>query len=173
MERNAGQNRNLDDGFHIRLGTEADIPCISAMADAFRRELGRGQPSRAEFAERIAGLIDDPDTDYLVALDDGGSCAGFLQQRYRRDIWTTGGEAYIEDLFVAQESRRRGLGKRLVETAVEGALTRGCSLVTLDTNERNGPAIALYESVGFACGGGPATDLGGGRQLWLTRRLGS
>ncbi len=173
MERNAGQNRNLDDGFHIRLGAEADVPCISAMADAFRRELGRRQPSRAEFAERIAGLIDDPDTDYLVAFDEGGACAGFLQQRYRRDIWTTGGEAYIEDLFVASGSRRRGLGGRLVEAAVERARARGCSLVTLDTNERNGPAIALYESLGFSCGGGPAAELSGGRQLWLTRPLGT
>ena len=163
----------MGEGFHIRLGTGADIPCISAMADAFRRELGRRQPSRDEFARRIMGLIDDPDTDYLVALDENGACSGFLQQRYRRDIWTRGGEAYIEDLFVAQGSRRRGLGGRLVEVAVGRARARGCSLVTLDTNERNGPAIALYESLGFSCGGGPATELSGGRQLWLTRRLGT
>ena len=163
----------MKEDFCIRLGTEADIPCISSMANAFRRELGRQQPSHAEFARRIAGLIDDPDTDYLVAIDKGGACAGFLQQRYRRDIWTTGGEAYVEDLFVAQGSRRLGLGKQLVETAVERARARGCSLVTLDTNERNGPAISLYESLGFTCGGGPATDLSGGRQLWLTRRLGT
>ena len=161
----------MGEGFHIRLGTGADVPCISAMADAFRRELGRRQPSREEFARRITGLIDDPDTDYLVALDENEACSGFLQQRYRRDIWTTGGEAYIEDLFVAQGSRRRGLGGRLVEEAVERARARGCSLVTLDTNERNSPAIALYESLGFSCGGGPATELSGGRQLWLTRRL--
>ena len=163
----------MEDDYHIRLGTEADVECISSMANAFRRELGRQQPSRAEFARRIACLIGDPDTDYLVVLDEGGACAGFLQQRYRRDIWTTGGEAYVEDLFVARESRRRGLGRKLVETAVERALARGCSLVTLDTNERNGPAISLYESLGFTCGGGPATDLSGGRQLWLTRRLGT
>ena len=143
------------------------------MADSFRSELGRRQPSLAEFAERIEGLIGDPDTDYLVAYDEGRACAGFLQQRYRRDIWTTGGEAYVEDLFVAQGSRRRGLGGRLVQAAVERALARGCSLVTLDTNERNSPAIALYESLGFTCGGGPATGLGGGRQLWMTRRLGA
>ncbi len=161
----------MGEGFHIRLGTEADVPCISAMADAFRRELGRRQPSRDEFAKRIKGLIDDPETDYLVALDEDGGCSGFLQQRYRRDIWTTGGEAYIEDLFVAQGRRRLGLGGRLVAAAVERARSRGCSLVTLDTNERNGPAIALYESLGFSCGGGPATQLSGGRQLWLTRRL--
>ena len=149
------------------------MPCISAMADAFRRELGHRQPSRAEFAERAAVLIDDPDTDYLVAFDEVGACAGFLQQRYRRDIWTKGGEAYLEDLFVAQGSRRRGLGRRLVETAVERARARGCSLVTLDTNERNDPAVALYEILGFTSGGGPATELSGGRQLWLTKRLGT
>ena len=72
---------------------------------------------------------------------------------------------------MAQGSRRLGLGKQLVETAVERARARGCSLVTLDTNERNGPAISLYESLGFTCGGGPATDLSGGRQLWLTAQL--
>ena len=144
---------------------------MAAMADAFRQTQGRESPTEAEFTERIESLLDDPDTDFLVVYGGDKRCAGFLQQRYRRNIWTSGSEAYIEDVFVATRARRQGLGKRLVEMAMDRARARGCDLVTLDTNERNGRAIALYEQLGFANTGGPDSEIGGGRQLWFERGL--
>ena len=151
--------------FEIRLGGRADLPCMAAMADAFRRTLGRESPTKTEFVDRIESLLDDPDTDFLVAYDganDGdGHCAGYLQQRYRRNIWTVGDEAYIEDVFVAERSRQLGLGTRLVETAMD----------TLDTNERNVRAVAVYQRLGFTNSSGPDSEIGGGRQLWFERTL--
>ena len=161
---------------------------MAALADAFRRELGYDGPSEAEFAARMPSLLDDPDTDLLVAYEGDGDercapggelcapggderCAGLLQLRYRRNIWAPGEEAYIEDLFVAEHTRRQGLGALLVETAIDRARARGCSTVTLDTNERNTRALALYERYGFRSGGGPVSEMRGGRQLWLELAL--
>ena len=153
--------------FEIRVGGRNDVPCIAAMADGFRHIDGRDAPTEAEIAARVAPLLDDPDTEFLVALDTDGRCEGFLQQRYRRTIWTDGGDAYIETVFVAAHARRQGLGKALVETAMDRARARGCSLITLDTNERNTGAIAPYERLGFANTGGPVSAIGGDRQLWF------
>ncbi len=146
---------------------------MAVMADAFRRELGYDGPSEAEFAARIPPLLDDADAEFLVASegDDGERCAGLLQLRYRRNIWAPGEEAYIEDLFVAEHVRRQGLGAQLVETAIDRARARGCSVVTLDTNERNVRALALYERYGFRSGGRPVSEMKGGRQLWLELAL--
>jgi ribosomal protein S18 acetylase RimI-like enzyme len=161
----------LYSNFEIRLAGSADVPCIAAMADGFRRIDGREHPTEAVLAERTSPLIDDPDTDFFVAFDPEGRCAGYLQQRYRLTIWTDGGDAYIETVFVAEQSRGLGLGKALVDAAMARARERGCSLITLDTNERNKRAIGLYERLGFANTGGPDSEIGGDRQLCFERRL--
>jgi ribosomal protein S18 acetylase RimI-like enzyme len=161
----------MDTQFEIRVGGPADVPCMAAMADAFRRQLGYDGPTEAEFAVRIPSLFDDAGTDLLVAFGPARHCAGFVQMRYRRNIWTPSEEAYIEDLFVAQDSRRLGLGARLLETAIDRARTRDCSVVTLETSERNTRALALYERYGFRSGGGPEVEMKGGRQLWLKLAL--
>jgi ribosomal protein S18 acetylase RimI-like enzyme len=162
--------------FDIRLAGPDDVPCVAAMADGFRRLEGREHPTEAELAERISPMMDDPDTDFFVAFDPNphggeGQCAGFLQQRYRLTIWTDGGDAYIETVFVAEHARRRGLGKQLVEAAMARARERGYELITLDTNERNVRAIALYEQLGFVNTGGPDSPIGGDRQFWFERGL--
>jgi ribosomal protein S18 acetylase RimI-like enzyme len=161
----------MGNNFEIRVAGPADLACLAAMADGFRRLEGRDAPTEAELAARIAPLLDDPDTEFLVALDTDERCVGFLQQRYRRSIWKRGGDAYLETVFVAERVRRLGLGKALVQAAMERARARGCSMITLDTSERNSRAIALYEGLGFANTGGPDSAISGGRQLWFERGL--
>jgi ribosomal protein S18 acetylase RimI-like enzyme len=157
--------------FVVRLAGPPDLACVAAMADGFRRLEGRERPTEDELAERITPMMDDPDTDFFVATDSDGRCAGFLQQRYRLTIWTDGGDAYIETVFVPEHARRQGLGRQLVEAAMDRARQRGCSLITLDTNERNKRAIALYERLGFVNTGGPDSPIGGDRQFWFERGL--
>ena len=153
------------------MGGRNDVACIAAMANGFRRLQGREHPTEAELAERISLLLDDSDTEFLVALDTDGRCAGFLQQRYRRTIWKDGGDAYLETVFVTEHCRGVGLGEHLVEAAMGRARDRGCSMITLDTSERNVRAIALYERLEFANTGGPDSEISGGRQLWFERPL--
>jgi len=162
----------METEFSVRLAEPADAPCLAAMATALRQELGEQAPSEAEFLERIEELLDDPNTDYFVALDPVGGCLAFLQQRYRRSIWSQGEEANLEALFVFAGSRRLGLGARLVEMAVTRARARGCSVVTLDTNERNTKAIALYERLGFRFSFTHGqTEITGGREVLLDKPL--
>jgi ribosomal protein S18 acetylase RimI-like enzyme len=142
------------------------------MATELCNELGEATPSQAEFLVRIEELIQDPNTDYLVARDTEGACLAFLQQRYRRSIWSEGEEANLEDLFVGAGSRRLGLGARLVELAIQRAQARGCAVVTLDTNERNVKAIALYQRLGFRLSFTHVqTEITGGREVLLDKPL--
>ena len=58
-------------------------------------------------------------------------------------------DCWLEDLFVREEARRFGLGRALVDAAVERARERGCKRIELDVNEDNTAARALYEACGF------------------------
>ena len=69
--------------------------------------------------------------------------------------------------------RRLGLGAKLVEMAIERARSRGCDVVTLDTNERNLGAIAFYKRLGFRFSyTHTTTEITGGREVLLDKPLG-
>lgn len=63
------------------------------------------------------------------------------------DGFTWGGYARIEYLWVDEQHRGRGLGRRLVEAAVTEARRRGCRTIVLDTHTFQAPGF--YSALGF------------------------
>lgn len=57
--------------------------------------------------------------------------------------------AEITEMYVAEEARRRGVGRALVATALDHARRRGCTGVHLLVNPKNEPALAFYQALGF------------------------
>jgi GNAT superfamily N-acetyltransferase len=55
----------------------------------------------------------------------------------------------VAKLAVSQESRGEGLGRRLTESALKRAWERGAMRVILYSSSKLGPALKLYESLGF------------------------
>jgi ribosomal protein S18 acetylase RimI-like enzyme len=55
----------------------------------------------------------------------------------------------IHDLAVVPESRGRGVGRALLEAAQDRARRRRCCKLTLEVQDNNQRARALYESFGF------------------------
>ncbi|WP_374433818.1 GNAT family N-acetyltransferase [Tabrizicola sp.] len=93
-------------------------------------------------AADFAGLLSDPLVFLLVEGD-----AGFLLGR------AVAGEAELLTLAVAPEARRLGLGRKLVARFLYQAQLRGAVRAFLEVRADNDPAIALYESAGFAAAG--------------------
>ena len=109
---------------------------IPAELAALHRRSFRTPPpwSEADFATFTA----DPLAFLLVEGD-----AGFLLGR------AVAGEAELLTLAVAPESRRLGLGARLVARFLYQARLRGATRAFLEVSAENPAAIALYESAGF------------------------
>jgi ribosomal protein S18 acetylase RimI-like enzyme len=55
----------------------------------------------------------------------------------------------VQELVVAEDSRRRGLGRALMARAHAWAEERGLTDVELSVYAFNGAAIALYEQLGY------------------------
>jgi ribosomal protein S18 acetylase RimI-like enzyme len=67
-------------------------------------------------------------------------------------LWTLehGGEAaWLDELYVEPSHRRRGLGKRLIDAAMDVARARGCLALDLEVEPDHDAAVRLYEAVGF------------------------
>ena len=141
---------------------------VAALLVAFRDSLGYDWPSDNSFLAGVEKLLDDMQTDFLLgAPHDDAPPAAVAQLRYRHGLWRAGGDCLIEDVYVAPEARRSGLGRALVAEALERARARGCRRAELDVNEANEPALKLYESLGF---GKKATPWDG-RDLFVNIRL--
>ena len=61
--------------------------------------------------------------------------------------------AYVEDLVVDSAFRRRGVGRALVERAVQWAKDQSLAGVMLETQNNNVAACRLYQQCGFEIGG--------------------
>lgn len=58
-------------------------------------------------------------------------------------------ELYIDNLAVAPELKRQGVGARLVMTLVDWGRTNGCETTWLATETHNEEARGFYEAFGF------------------------
>ena len=151
----------------VRPATAADRPLLIGLAAGFRDHLGHATPSRDQLGAALTVLLADPSTQFVVAME-GGAGLGYVQCRYRYSLWNDAPEVELEDVFVAAAARRRGVGRLLIDFALAEARRRGCRLACLATNERNLPALALYQGLGFS----PArARWDGARQLWLERPI--
>jgi len=56
---------------------------------------------------------------------------------------------FIENIITAADYRRQGIGRKLLEAAVEYAKEHGCYKVTLESNMKRTDAHEFYISVGF------------------------
>ena len=61
----------------------------------------------------------------------------------------TGIRAWVDDLAVAPQVRRRGIGQLLVEAAIRWASRHGATHLYLDTGRGNSDAQDFYQSCGF------------------------
>lgn len=145
-----------------------EAEAVAALLVAFRDHMGSDWPSENAFLASVERLLEDRDTEFLLATpDDDSPPAGVLQLRFRLSVWRAAPDAWLEDLFVQEHARRAGVGDALVQLAIERATERGAKRIELDANEQNAAALALYEQHGFS----PRSKGGPGRDLFLGRRL--
>ena len=97
-------------------------------------------------AERYAELLESGEVTVLLV---GDRPEGFAQLRFRPSVYARALDAYLEELYVVPSRRGQGLGRALLEAAIEEARGRGANHIDLGTSEDDAAARALYESAGF------------------------
>jgi GNAT superfamily N-acetyltransferase len=76
-----------------------------------------------------------------------GTLCGIVHYIFHRSCWTVGDYCYLQDLFVAEGVRNRGLGRALIVAVEDKARTAGASRVHWLTHESNTDARALYDKL--------------------------
>ncbi len=99
---------------------------------------------------RAFEAIDCDPRQHLVVAEIGGEAAGTLQLSFLPYLTYQGRErALIEAVRVGAGHRGRGIGRQMLEWAIEQARMRGCHLVQLTTDKHRSKALSFYEALGF------------------------
>jgi len=79
--------------------------------------------------------------------DSGWGLTGLAHALVHPSTWSASGYCYLEDLFVAPQTRGTTTARDLIEAVVTEATAQGLEKVYWHTNEFNGPARSLYDRV--------------------------
>ncbi len=90
---------------------------------------------------------DDAEPMYLLGAYVDGQLTGIVHFLYHRSTWTVGNYCYLQDLFVSDDARGHGVGRKLIEAVYEKAKAAGASRVHWLTQVENAQARILYDQV--------------------------
>jgi GNAT superfamily N-acetyltransferase len=134
-------------GGAVRRASAGDAEAIARLLHDFNCEFGDPTPGPAILAERLRRLLAEGEVTILLA---GAEPQGVAVMRFRPSFWTGALDCYLEELYVVPERRGHGLGKALMEAAIDVARSEGAAQMDLGTGEDDVAARALYERLGFS-----------------------
>lgn len=139
---------------NIRKATLRDLPSIvQLLADdalGHTRE-AYSEPLPPEYPQAFDRIDRDAHQELMVAEDCDGSITGTLQLTFIPYLTYRGGvRAQIEAVRIRKDRRGSGLGKALLEWAIERAREKGAHLVQLTTDKQRPDALRFYRALGFA-----------------------
>lgn len=103
-------------------------------------------------ADTFGRIVADHELHGAIARNDEGIAIGLVHWLFHPATWSTGPYCYLEDLFVAPDSRGSGTGRALIAHVRAQAAAAGASKVYWLTQEGNATARALYDKVATLSG---------------------
>ena len=130
--------------------------------------MGDGRPLSDEVKGRlIEGLRQHPTTLIILAFQDDQP-VGIATCFFGYSTFAASPLLNISDYFVIPELRGTGIGKKLLLAVETAAREKGCCKLTLEVQENNRRARAIYQAFGF----GQATYVeAAGGSLAMSKRL--
>ncbi|MFL6795796.1 MAG: GNAT family N-acetyltransferase [Xanthobacteraceae bacterium] len=94
-----------------------------------------------------ARLHDPAEPMGVLGADFQGELCGIVHYLFHRSCWTIGDYCYLQDLFVAEKARNRGIGRELIAAVEAKARSLGASRLYWLTQESNASARSLYDQL--------------------------
>ena len=138
---------------HIRPATKADAEAVLALAHRLREGVAPWR-DEAAVAAAVRGWVEGSLASIgelghaMLVSEQAGEVVGFVSVSPGRH-WSGEAEATIGELVVAPAVEGRGLGRALVEAALEHARADGYQRISVSTGAANARARALYARLGF------------------------
>ena len=133
-------------GLTVREAGAGDVGGVAGAVENLLAELGGRMPSREEMETEVQALLDDPQGGSVLLAEADGGIVGVLTASWQRAIHVPGVYATIQDLWVDEAWRSRGVGAELVEAIASQARSRGVGRLEVGLPRETFAAIASTES---------------------------
>ena len=131
----------------VRQALLSDLDHVAPLFDWYRQFQGQASdlPAARDF---LRARFDHGESIVFIA-EDGGQAVGFAQLYPSFSSVSLARVFVLNDLFVAESGRRKGVATRLLAAIETFAWTLGATRVTLNVARPNTTAQALYQSQGW------------------------
>lgn len=97
-------------------------------------------------------LVDTNYNLHCLVVEVDGKIQGITHYSFQTSTWAHKNYCYLEDLFTAPASRGKGLGRLLINSVKDIAVSEGSSRLYWNTDETNATARKLYDSYSLDSG---------------------
>jgi GNAT superfamily N-acetyltransferase len=133
----------------IRSATKSDLPAIEKLLEDLTNAMNDTEGIDTGIAlKNCERLLNNAGPHFLVAAREG-TPVGFINFAVRQTVLHQSPSALIDELVVAEEYRGKGVGRRLVQAAIEKCRQLGCCEVEVSTEKTNLKAREFYKQGGF------------------------
>lgn len=131
----------------IRQAVLSDLEAFAPLFDSYRRFYGRTSdlPAAKEF---LSARFNHGESALFIAHE-GNKAIGFTQLYPSFSSVSLARIFVLNDLFVCEHARRKGVASKLMNAAVDYASSLGAVRVSLSTATTNEAAQRLYRSAGW------------------------
>lgn len=105
--------------------------------------------SEEERRKAVMPLLGENPYGRIWLITEGGETVGYIVVCFGYSIEMGGRDAFIDEFFVVEAVRGRGLGRQTLARIQEAAAQLGIVMLHLEVDRENGRARHLYESLGF------------------------
>lgn len=134
---------------NVRLATQADRDEAVRLVRSLLVELG-GNPAPAE---ELFGVYDElvscGNAGFVVIAEENGAAKAVCTASFLTAVRTVGRYCILQEMYVEPGSRSSGVGRAVIDFALEHAVASGCQVVELGTPRSGQRQVQFYEQAGF------------------------
>ena len=134
---------------NVRLAIPSDRDEVLRLVNGLLVELG-GSSRPAEAAGPVFDeLVSGGEAGFIVIAEEDGAAKAACTASFVQAIRTVGRYVILQEMYVEPDWRSSGVGRAVIDFALEYAVASGCQVVELGTPRIGERQIEFYERAGF------------------------
>ena len=125
-----------------------EIDALVPLVDQYMVFYGK-ESNPVAYAAYLRERLARKEATVFLSRDGAGVPNGFVLNYHTFSSVSQGSVIVLNDLFVVESARKRGIGRQLIERVFQLARDSGAVRVDLGTQKTNRAAQSLYERLGF------------------------